>query len=105
MGGDNAWNRKLLHLLEYRVVIGAVATTTDGLVVAHAGVPVDDAEILAAAASRGALDVDQPTGGTIRVVQGSDLALIVLLEQDAPEDVVSSVLAEQLALLEEELAA
>jgi hypothetical protein len=102
---DNTWNRRLLQLLEYRVVLGAVATTADGLVVAHAGVQVSDAEVLAAAASQGELAGCLPGSGAIRVYHGSDLALIVLLENEAPEDAIDAILAEQLSLLEQALAA
>lgn len=102
---DNSWNRRLVQLLEYRVVLGAVATTADGLVVAHAGVPVGDAEVLAAAASRGEISAQHPGSGSIRVMQGSDLSLIVLLERDTPPDIADAVLAEELTLLEQALVA
>ena len=49
----NDWNSQLLQLLEYRVVLGAVVTTLDGLVVAQAGLTADDAELLAATLSAG----------------------------------------------------
>lgn len=102
---DNAWNRRLLQLLEYRVVLGAVATTVDGLVVAHAGVQVADAEVLAAAAAQGELAGDHSGSGAIRIINGIDLSLIVLLERNTPEDVVDAILTEQLSLLEQALAA
>ena len=41
----------LMELLEFRVVLGALVTTMDGLVIAHAGLSPEDAEILAAASS------------------------------------------------------
>ena len=82
-----------------------LATTADGLVVAHAGVQVSDAEVLAAAASQGELTGHLPGSGAIRVLHGSDLALIVLLENEAPEDAIDAMLAEQLTLLEQALAA
>lgn len=102
---ENSWNRRLLELLEYRVVLGAVVTTIDGLVVAHAGVRVEDAEVLAAAVSRKHGQVAAPGGGIIRVVHGRDLSLIVLLEPDAPQDRLAAVLAAYLATLEDDLAA
>jgi hypothetical protein len=101
---DNSWNRRLFGLMEYRVVLGVVAMTTDGLVVAHAGVAIEDAELLAAAASHGALAGDLP-GGDIRMVHGRDLSLIVLLEAHTPDHIADAVIADQLALLEEALAA
>jgi hypothetical protein len=102
---DNAWNKRLLRLLEYRVILGAVATTTDGLVVAHAGVPPGDAEVLAAIASNGQVEEAVPGCGAIRVVHGTNLALVVLLEDNAPEEVITPILTEQLSALEQALAA
>src|SRR5215210_7686788 len=44
-------NERLLELLDYRVVLGVLVTSLDGLVVAHAGLSPDDAEMLAAASA------------------------------------------------------
>ena len=79
---------RLLDLLEYRAVYGAVITTADGLLVANAATNVDDAEQLAATAvSAGQPDSDEPAYsefvseyGAIRVISGNDLRLIVLTD-------------------------
>lgn len=79
----------LMALLEYRDVLGVVATTTDGLVVAAAGVDDDDAELVAAAGAavarglggseQGQGNVAVP-GGAVHVVTGPDLMLVGLTE-------------------------
>lgn len=79
---------RLLDLLEYRVVHGAVITTADGLLVANAATSVADAEQLAATSvSMGPAGDDEPgywdiesEHGAIRVISGNDLRLIVLTD-------------------------
>jgi hypothetical protein len=98
---------QLLDLLEYRVVLGAVATTLDGLVVAQAGLPDDDAELLAAAAASAGPDARQlpAAGGAIQVRHGSEMRLIVLTEPNVPLAEVERVMQAQLAALEDAIAA
>ncbi len=85
----------LLELLDYRDVLGAVATTTDGLVIAAVGVDDDDAEVVAAAGSalgKALADSREDEGdvavraGEIHVVIDRDLMLVTLTEPGAPGD-------------------
>ena len=56
---------RLLDLLEYRVILGAVITTPDGLLVASSAVDLDDAELIAATtADSGSLN-DKGAAGMI----------------------------------------
>lgn len=99
---------RLLDLLEFRAVFGAVITTADGLLVANCATNLTDAEQLAATA----VSVDRPAGdepyywdvesehGAIRVVSGSDLCLIVLTEAGLDERRVRPTLTDHLQDIE-----
>jgi predicted regulator of Ras-like GTPase activity (Roadblock/LC7/MglB family) len=91
----------LIALLDYKGVLTALATTPDGLVIAAAGLGGDDAEILGAAGATlisdqqfeesryGSIDVED---GTIHVLRGDELSLVVLSEQQVPNDPLSAVM-------------
>jgi hypothetical protein len=100
----NDWNSQLLQLLEYRVVLGAVVTTLDGLVVAQAGLTTDDAELLAATLSAGGWH-STSEHGAIHARVGTEMRLIVVTDRDAPPDEISELLTDRLANFEEALAA
>jgi hypothetical protein len=95
---------QLLRLLEYRVVLGALVTTLDGLVVASAGLGPDDAEMLAAAGSMQSNDQMRSSsvtrGGVLHVLRGADMRLLVLTEPAAPAVEVDVLMRHALALLE-----
>jgi hypothetical protein len=98
---------QLLRLLEYRVVLGALVTTLDGLVVALAGVGPEDAEVLAAAASTQSDDEPRSSqvtrGGVLHVLRGIDMRLLILTEPAVPETEIDVLMYETLALLEESI--
>ncbi len=98
-------NSELLELLNYKGVIGALASTPDGLVISAVGLGKDDAEIVGAASStlwanierRGESHGSAPVAdGEIHLVIGDELALIALTEADVPHDQLSEVMSEQL---------
>jgi predicted regulator of Ras-like GTPase activity (Roadblock/LC7/MglB family) len=105
--GGQALDRQLLELLEYRVVLGALVTTLDGLVVGHAGLNLDDAELLAATGSQAA-DADYATdvtrGGVMHALRGRDMRLIILTDTETTRPAVESLMADSLAGLEESIA-
>jgi predicted regulator of Ras-like GTPase activity (Roadblock/LC7/MglB family) len=98
----------LMDMLEYRVVLGAVVTTLDGLLIAHAGVRPEDAEVLSAASSSQSDDEPYSTsethGGVLHVLRGRDMRLIVLTDIAAPQGAVTVLMHEHLILLEESIA-
>ena len=99
---------RLLDLLEYRAVHGAVITTVDGLLVANAATNVADAEQLAATAvSAGQPDSDQPSysevvseHGAIRIMSGNDLRLIVLTDSNLDAEQIRLTLVDNLLDIE-----
>ncbi len=99
---------QLMEMLEYRVVLGALVTTMDGLVITHAGLRPDDAEVLAAASSSQPDDnqysSDKTRGGTLHVLRGDDMRLILLTDSDAPQSAVTGLMSQRLADLEASLA-
>lgn len=99
---------QLMQMLEYRVVIGALVTTMDGLVITHAGLSPEDAEMLAAASSSQPDDnqysSDKTGGGTLHVLRGNDMRLILLTDSDAPRAAVTGLMTHHLGDLEESLA-
>ncbi|HUG14047.1 MAG TPA: roadblock/LC7 domain-containing protein [Thermomicrobiales bacterium] len=101
-------NQLLMELLEYRVVLGALVTTMDGLVIAHAGLNPEDTELLAAASSSQTGDdlyVSANTrGGTMHVLRGQDMRLVVLTDSALPREPVVAMMSRQLAALEEAIA-
>jgi predicted regulator of Ras-like GTPase activity (Roadblock/LC7/MglB family) len=79
----------MLSLLEFEGVLSAHATTSDGLVIAGAGLSGDDAEVVGAAGSSiaGSLvdagessTVVQVGSGALHVVANRDLCVVVLSE-------------------------
>jgi hypothetical protein len=104
----NGLHGQLLDLLEYRVVLGAVITTPDGLLVAAAAVADDDAELIAATtAAREEREGHDPDYwdatsefGSLRVVCGGDVRLIVLTEPNIVEPVMRELMDEHLRGLE-----
>ncbi len=101
-------NEKLMDMLEYRVVLGALVTTLDGLVIAHAGLGPDDAEMLAAASSTQSdeqpYSSDTTRGGVLHVLRGKDMRLIVLTDTNAPQGAVTALMNQQLTALEDSIA-
>ena len=107
-GPGAAMNDQLMGLLEFRVVIGALVTTLDGLLVAQAGLSGEDAEVLAAASSSmpndNAYSSDETRGGSLHVLRGDDIRLILLTDSDAPQRAVTRLMSVQLSALEASLA-
>lgn len=101
-------NERLLDMLEYRVVLGVLVTSLDGLVVAHAGLGPEDAEMLAAASASqpndDAYSSDTTRGGILHVLRGHDIRLIVLTEPDAPTAAIADMMQQGLLAVEESLA-
>lgn len=99
---------RLLDLLEYRVVLGVVVTTPDGLLVASVAVDVGDAEIIAATtAAREERESQDPEYweassqfGSLRVVNGQDIRLIALTEPGVTEPDIRPIMSEHLSMLE-----
>lgn len=107
----NGLQGRLFDLLEYRVVLGAVVTTPDGLLVAAAAVADEDAELIAASmVARAECDGGDPRywnatseHGSLRVISGSDMRLIVLTESHVVEPFMRELLGERLHDLETSL--
>lgn len=99
---------QLMQMLEYRVVLGALVTTMDGLVITHAGLSPEDAEVLAAASSSQPDDnqysSDKTRGGTLHVLRGNDMRLILLTDSEAPQSAVTGLMSQYLGDLEASLA-
>jgi predicted regulator of Ras-like GTPase activity (Roadblock/LC7/MglB family) len=99
---------RLLDLLEYRAVHGAVITTIDGLLVANAATNVADAEQLAATAvAMGPTAEDEPgywdvesEHGAIRIISGNDLRLIVLTAPALEVETIRPTLVDHLLDIE-----
>lgn len=108
--GTGVQNR-LLELLEYRTVLGALVTTPDGLLVATAAISFNDAELIAATAAVREDREDQDSEywdassehGSLRVVNGSDMRLIVLTEPDATEPAIRNLMRDHLRLMEDSI--
>jgi predicted regulator of Ras-like GTPase activity (Roadblock/LC7/MglB family) len=108
-----AMGAALHDLLDYQDVIAAVASTRDGLVVASAGLPDDDAESVAAAGtslasaaeqredSALAIDLD---GGSVFLALGQEVLLLVLAEPDVAAEALATVMVERVGHLDAELA-
>lgn len=99
---------ELIGLLEYDGVLGAVATSPDGLVVGAAGLTGDDAEILGAAgsllfgpANGSGADMLNVGSGAVHVVRDDEVYLVVLAESSVPHDAVETVMIEALGSLAE----
>lgn len=94
----------LLGLLEYRHVLGALATSLDGLLVASAAVTTSDAELIAASLSGHSGDdysVTTSAHGSLHVVRGGDMRLIVLAEPEADQGALREMMIASLAGIEE----
>ena len=99
---------RLLDLLEYRQILGAIITTSDGLLVANCATSIDDAEQLAVTAVAASQPGDgdatyweaSSKHGMIHVVNGSDLRLIALSDPDIEPDLARPLLTEHLLDIE-----
>ncbi len=102
---------QLLELLNYQDVLGAVASTKDGLVVASVGLESLDAETVAAAGSALAsgageedpalaIDLD---GGSLFLTRGDELMLVVLAEASVAQDPLANVMLESVSALDAQL--
>ena len=97
---------QLLQLLEYRNVLGVLATSIDGLLVASVAVQTPDAELIAAATAG---HVEEPyyvvaSGfGELHIVRGSELRLIVLAETGTNAASLQGIMERHLTALEESL--
>lgn len=90
-------------------MLGALITTLDGLLVGSAAINVDDAELIAA--SIAVREENEGGGssywetssrhGTLRVVSGDDMRLIVLTESHVAAPTIQPIMAAQLRDLEE----
>ena len=103
--------QELLALLNYQDVLGAVASTPDGLVVASAGFDMADAETVAAAGSAlasgagaedAALAMDLE-GGSLFLTRGDELMLVVLAEASVAQDALANVMTESVVSLDAHL--
>lgn len=98
----------LMELLEYRVVLGSLITTLDGLVIAHSGLNQDDTELLAAGSSSQTGDDPyssvETRGGTLHVMRGQDMRLVVLTDSDTPQGPVAALMRKHLTGLEAAIA-
>lgn len=104
--------QQLLSLMDYQDVLGAVASTHDGLVVASAGLESIDAESVAAAGSAlaGEAGGDDPAlaidldGGSLFLTRSEELMLVVLAESTVPQEPLADVMIESVAALGAQLA-
>lgn len=104
--------QQLIALLDYQDVLGAVASTHDGLVVASAGLESFDAESVAAAGSALASEAgaDDPAlaidldGGSLFLTRTSELMLVVVAESTVPQEPLADVMIESVAALGVQLA-
>jgi predicted regulator of Ras-like GTPase activity (Roadblock/LC7/MglB family) len=98
---------QLMSLLEFRVVLGALITTIDGLVVAHAGLSPEDADLIAASSSvqpdGEPYSSDTTRGGTVHVLRGHDIRLVILSERSTPRESLMPLMHDHLAELEASL--
>lgn len=104
--------QELRALLNYQDVLGAVASTLDGLVVTSAGLEMADAETVAAAGSAlvsgaggedSALAIDL-NGGSLFLTRGEELMLVVLADASVAQDALANVMTEAVASLDAHLA-
>ena len=96
---------RLLELLEYRNVLGALTTSLDGLLVASAAVDTADAELIAASTS-GYADDYQVTAsdfGSLHVARGREMRLIVLAEPGTNSDCLRDIMVRHLEALEDSI--
>jgi predicted regulator of Ras-like GTPase activity (Roadblock/LC7/MglB family) len=104
--------QQLQGLLEYQDVLGAVASTIDGLVVASVGFESDDAETVAAAGSAVVNDAGgddaalaiELDGGSIFLTRARELMLVVCAESGIPQDPLAELMVETVKVLDSMLA-
>lgn len=98
-------DEQLVSLLNYEGVLGVLATTSDGLVIAAAGLSGEDADVVAAAGTSllGAQDPDDEqgssaeiAGGAIHLFAGPEISLVLLTETDIPREAVVELMDESL---------
>jgi hypothetical protein len=100
-----------MGLLEYRVILGALLTTPDGLLVASAGVDDADAELIAATTAGNDGELEGPpvywetsgASGALRVLSGQEIRLILLTELQPTSTPLRSLMFEHLTGLEHTL--
>ena len=105
-------DQQLQGLLEYQDVLGAVASTIDGLVLASVGFDSDDAETVAAAGTAVVNDAGgddnalaiELDGGSIFLTRGRELMLVVCAEFGIPQDPLAEVMVETVRALDSMLA-
>lgn len=98
-----AFHAILLPLLEFRVVLGAVLTTLDGLVISHVGLDQEDAELLAALSVARQITTYHSHAlgfGHLHTLSGASVRLVVLTEADAPGS-LEPMLADHLQQVED----
>lgn len=98
-------DEQLVSLLDYEGVLGVLATTSDGLVIAAAGLSGEDADVVAAAgtsllASRDADDERgssaEIAGGAIHLFAGTEISLVLLTEAGIPREAVVELMEDSL---------
>jgi hypothetical protein len=97
---------QLLALLEYRNVLGALTTSLDGLLVASAAVDPLDAELIAASTAGYSDDEYHSLAsvhGSLHILRGRELRLIVLAEPGTDEARLHELMSGQLELIEESI--
>jgi predicted regulator of Ras-like GTPase activity (Roadblock/LC7/MglB family) len=96
----------LLSLLNYEGILGAVATTRDGLVIAAAGLRGEDADVIAAAGSALMNTPDAGDGGgasievagaAVHLLASNEVSLVLLTENDVARDDVIDMMDESLS--------
>lgn len=97
---------RLLELLEYRNVLGALTTSLDGLLVASVAVDANDAELIAASTAGYESEDYRVTAsefGSLHVARGRDLRLIVLAEPGTDDASLRDLMIRQLGSIEESI--
>ncbi len=100
---------RLLELVEYRSVLGALTTSIDGLLVASVAIQIEDAELIAASTvgdeERGDSDrsysVTSSEYGVLHVARGQELRLVVLSEPGTDPDSMRDLMTGTLQSIEE----
>jgi predicted regulator of Ras-like GTPase activity (Roadblock/LC7/MglB family) len=99
-------DQHLESLLNYEGVLGALATTRDGLVIAAVGLSGEDADIVAAAGSAllGTMDDEDSASGSMEIagaavhlVPGTEMSLVLLTEANVPREAVEEIMDETLS--------
>lgn len=85
-------------------MLGALVTSLDGLLVASAAVATSDAELIAASVagrSAEAYNVTVSDHGSLHVLQGNEIRLIVLAEPEVDQDALREIMVNSMAGIEE----